>query len=195
MSDEPRPGSSWVPAPPEPESEQPTREVSAVPVTPPPPGLDTESPAELVDEPAPVTQPEEPAPVTGPEPVPEAEGVPEPVAEVEAATEPEPEPVPQAEAEPEPVAEPEAVLEPEPEPEPAVVPEVAPAEVAAAIPSPHAHPLSPEPATAGHTSWETPKSNSVPATPASGGSRPELVLAAGFVGGLLLAQVVKRIAK
>jgi hypothetical protein len=119
--------------------------------------------------------------------------VPEPVAEVEAATEPEPEPVPQAEAEPEPVAEPEAVLEPEPEP--AVVPEVAPAEVAAAIPSPHAHPLSPEPATAGHTSWETPKSNSVPATPASGGSRPELVLAAGFVGGLLLAQVVKRIAK
>jgi translation initiation factor IF-2 len=116
---------------------------------------------------------------------------PAPVAEVEAVSEP----APLAEAVPEPAPEPVAEPEAEPAvPEPAVEPEVAPAE-AAAIPSPHAHPLSPEPATAGHMSWETPQSNSVPATSASGGSRPELVLAAGFVGGLLLAQVVKRIAK
>jgi len=189
MSDEPRPASSWVPAPAEPESEQPTGEVSAVPVTPPPPGLDAESPAESVDEPAPLTELEEPTPVTEPEPVPEPEAVPEP----EPVAEADPEPAPMAEAEAVAGPEPEPVAEPEPEP--VVVPEVAPAEVAAAIPSPHAHPLSPEPATAGHMSWETPKSKSVPATPASGGSRPELVLAAGFVGGLLLAQVVKRIAK
>ena len=164
MSEEPT-ASSWVPKPPDSESEsgeQPTGEVAAAPVTPPPEGLTDEAPAAAVDEPAPVALPDESAPVSEPETAPAAEPV--------------------AEAEPEPAAEP----EPEPAPEPAT--EVQPA--AEVEPAPV-----PEPAAAPPVSWQVPEVNSSPAPASSGSGRPELVLAAGFVGGLLLAQVVKRLAK
>jgi hypothetical protein len=188
VSEEKPSSSSWVPTPPDAEgegNEQPTSEVSAVPVTPPPAGVSDEPAPIGADEPAPVAEPAEPEP--------KAE---EPEATAEPAVETEPVSAPETESDgvPEPVTEP----EPAAIPDPAVVPEIVPEPVIASAPAPtpHAHPLSPEPATAGPVSWQQPaQTNSTPASSSSGSGRPELVLAAGFAAGLVLAQVVKRLAK
>lgn len=112
----------------------------------------------------------------------------EPEADAEPAVEVEPEPEPEAAAEPEPVAEaepePEPVVEaaPEPEPEPVVAPVPEPDRVIPTIPLADEPPVS--------VPFEVPAADGSAA--AKPQDRPEILVGAAFLGGLLAATILKR---